>query len=98
MRNRSVFRLIASSVVALAALLAFRISHLHAMPVDGNHPPHADAGANQKVGLYPGRIVSVTLDGSKSYDADGGTEATRGPLMEALRAKLKALEEFASVK
>jgi hypothetical protein len=34
----------------------------------------------------------------KAYDADGGTEATRVPLMDALRDKLRALDEFARVR
>ncbi len=36
-------------------------------------------------------------ESQKAYDADG-TENTRVPLIEALRAKFNALEEFASVK
>jgi len=37
-------------------------------------------------------------DAQKAYDADGGTEATRAPLMDALRDKLRALDEFARVR
>ena len=36
-------------------------------------------------------------DAQKAYDADG-TEATRVPLMDALRDKLRALDEFARVR
>jgi len=40
-------------------------------PGDGtNHPPHADAGPDRKLGMYPGRFVTITLDGTKSYDPD----------------------------
>ena len=37
-------------------------------------------------------------EAQKAYDADGGTEATRAPLMDALRDKLRALDEFARVR
>jgi len=40
-------------------------------PGDGtNHPPHADAGPGRKLGMYPGGFVTITLDGTKSYDPD----------------------------
>lgn len=42
-------------------------------------------------------LDTLVAERSKSYAADG-TEATRGPLMDALREKLRILEEFARVK
>jgi hypothetical protein len=42
-------------------------------------------------------VEALVTERAKAYAADG-TEATRGPLMDALREKLRILEEFARVK
>src|SRR5712691_4927156 len=75
MRNTSSVRFVLVIAVTLAALSAGRSDLVAQQPAPspggtGNQPPHADAGPNQKIGMYPGRFVMITLDGSKSYDPD----------------------------
>ena len=56
--------------------------------------PELQATYAKTVAEFDARIAEC----QKAYDADGGTEATRVPLMDALRDKLRALDEFARVR
>ena len=65
-------------------------------PVAANTPPVADAGADQTVELG----VTVTLDGSGSYDADGDalsytwTEVGHNPIREVLSDSMVVMPTF----
>src|ERR1041384_6043869 len=66
--QRTRFMIIAAAVVAVSTVALF--AQAPAPPPGGHHPPHADPGPNQRVGIHTGDHVSITLDGSKSSDPD----------------------------
>src|SRR5690349_4465219 len=77
MTNATSIRLMFAVAATAAALTLGRASLFAQLPPPApppgdstNNPPHADAGPNQKLGMYPGRFVTIKLDGTKSYDPD----------------------------